>query len=157
MSKDFVIEKEWTTKAGLKAVVYFVHDSHRCGYVLVPEKHPLYEKDYNYHLEKEKWDELEKRKTEFRGSPVDILCASMDRTDNNGPALSYFLEVHGGITFAGKLRGQDGWWFGFDCAHLGDKTKYSNHPGEVLRSLRYCEDECEGLASQIASLGELLK
>jgi len=28
--------------------------------------------------------------------------------------------VHGDLTFSGELRGETGWWFGFDCAHAGD-------------------------------------
>ena len=40
-------EKEWTTRAGLKAVV-IAHDmGHRCGYVGVPEGHPMYGKHYD--------------------------------------------------------------------------------------------------------------
>lgn len=31
------IVKEWTTKAGLKAVILFVNYSHHCGYVELPE------------------------------------------------------------------------------------------------------------------------
>jgi hypothetical protein len=41
------IEKEWTTKAGLKAEV-IAHDmGHRCGYVSVPTDHPWHNKGYN--------------------------------------------------------------------------------------------------------------
>lgn len=46
------------------------------------------------------------------------------------------IEVHGGLTFSGQLGefGQgDLWFFGFDCAHLGD--------GKDLETLeRYMED-----------------
>ena len=31
------IAKEWTTKAGLKAYVLYVNNSHHCGYVEAPE------------------------------------------------------------------------------------------------------------------------
>ena len=30
------------------------------------------------------------------------------------------VEVHGGITYSGKLTGEEGYWLGFDCAHAGD-------------------------------------
>jgi hypothetical protein len=37
---------------------------------------------------------------------------------------------------------------GFDCAHAGDATRYFPAEG-VLRSLDYCIEECESLASQL--------
>ena len=40
-------EKEWTTEAGLKAQVCATPMGHRCGYVGVPEGHPLYGKHYD--------------------------------------------------------------------------------------------------------------
>ena len=41
------IEKEWTTEAGLKAHVIATPMGHRCGYVGVPEGHPMYGKHYD--------------------------------------------------------------------------------------------------------------
>lgn len=32
------------------------------------------------------------------------------------------IEVHGGLTFSGKLHGFEGLWFGWDYAHAGDYT-----------------------------------
>jgi len=55
------------------------------------------------------------------------------------------LIVIGGLTYSG---GGDYpflailWWFGFDCAHLGDR--------ENPKSLEYVEKECESLAKQLA-------
>ena len=40
-------EKEWTTEAGLKATVIATPMGYRCGYVGVPEGHPLYGKHYD--------------------------------------------------------------------------------------------------------------
>jgi hypothetical protein len=40
-------EKEWTTEAGLKAQVIATPMGHRCGYVGVPEGHPMYGKHYD--------------------------------------------------------------------------------------------------------------
>jgi len=45
------IKKEWTTEAGLKAVVLFVNDSHHCGYVIVPEDHKWYGDSYDKHYD----------------------------------------------------------------------------------------------------------
>lgn len=41
------IEKEWTTNAGLEAACIMVRDSHRCGYVRVPDDHPLHGVDWS--------------------------------------------------------------------------------------------------------------
>lgn len=40
-------EKEWTTEAGLKAIVIATPMGHRCGYVSVPAEHPLHGKHYD--------------------------------------------------------------------------------------------------------------
>lgn len=55
-------------------------------------------------------------------------------------SLEKDLDVHGGVTFTGRI-GSDDWWFGFDCNHAWD----SNHP----KSLGFCIAECESLANQI--------
>ena len=122
---SYVTEKDWITKAGLRAVCIFARDSHRCGYVEVPKGHPLYEVDYH-------------KDTVVLGKSPDLV-----------------FEVHGGLTYSG---GQDdypvntdgeSWWFGFDCAHLGDATAYHHEAGDVQRSDRYVVAECESLARQI--------
>lgn len=148
------IEKEWITKAGLKAIAAIVRTSHRVGYVGVPKAHPLYGKEYQWHLDKELWDKLENNKEPYKGSPIDILIASGDRNENTGPQLSYYFNVHGGITYAGGGDNYptdgDEWWFGFDCNHLGDAQIKSDYPSDgVVRSLEYVIDECESLAEQI--------
>ena len=73
-------EKEWEC-CGFKCRVLFVRQSHRCGYVGVPQNHVAYDKKYS-----------------------DLP-----------------IEVHGGLTYG--TTEEDGLkWFGFDCAHVGDKT-----------------------------------
>jgi hypothetical protein len=43
-----------------------------------------------------------------------------------GMEIALALHVHGGVTYAGHLhfveamQGDDAWWFGFDCGHVGD-------------------------------------
>ncbi len=62
----------------------------------------------------------------------------------------YDIDVHGGLTFAGTISDiNESWLFGFDAAHLGDKTAYSNDPGDIFRDLDYMINECEALAKQI--------
>lgn len=86
------------------------------------------------------------------------------------------VDVHGGLTYAGGDKHQypveaDGsWWFGYDCAHLGDardpelmqgefKEVYDkglmrdmHFEGDVVRSLEYCVNQCESLARQLSEV-----
>jgi hypothetical protein len=76
---------------------------------------------------------------------------------NYGMDYSDFgADVHGGLTYSAMSEGtypvineRKWWWFGFDCAHLGDATKYHQEPGDVFRSLEYVKQECEYLARQL--------
>lgn len=127
------IEADWTTKAGLRAVVVVHPMGHRCGYVAVPPEHKLHGEDYD----------------------------------------NVYVDVHGGLTFAGGTltypAANDGlWWFGYDCAHLGDardpelmapeyrsvRALSMGFEGDLVRSLDYCTGECESLAAQLTGVGE---
>ena len=116
MTDVHILEKEWTTEAGLPAKVVIQPAGHRCGYVKVPKDHPYYGLDYD----------------------------------------DMHIDVHGGVTYAEHYK--DGFWIGFDCAHLGDapdplfkKTAYKSHFEElgVVRTLEYCMEECESIAKQL--------
>ena len=70
-------------------------------------------------------------------------------------------NVHGGLTFANFKDelgyGEDWWFFGFDCAHLGDLVIYSIKKftleslerGDVYRDMEYVEKEVKKLADLI--------
>jgi len=82
------------------------------------------------------------------------------------------IDVHGGLTYAGGEKAQypveaEGlWWFGYDCAHLGDardpelmqgeyKEVYDkglfremHFEGDTVKTMEYCVNECESLAKQ---------
>lgn len=111
---------------------------HWCGYVGVTAGHPAHRKEY-------------------------------------GDAVVDSVEVHGGLTFAaGCSHGTDPgkgichvpapgepddvWWFGFDCAHLGDMSpgmgRVSFDPSAFYKHLPFVERECTELAAQIAALAE---
>ena len=59
------------------------------------------------------------------------------------------VDVHGGLTYSGFGSGHpsDGWWFGFDCAHVWD----IECEGEGC-DLEYVAAECERLAQQLVQL-----
>src|SRR5260221_5236702 len=83
---------QWLTEAGFEGLILRSFNGSLNGYVAVSRKHPYWEKC---------------------DGDVDLDC-------------------HGGITYCGpggfaitKLVDPDGfhfWWFGFDCAHMGDYT-----------------------------------
>lgn len=120
--------------AGLPCLMLRNSGGYWCGYVAVEEGHPLFKADY-------------------------------EDAD---------LDVHGGITFSGECRPpichvpQPGkpdnvFWFGFDCAHLGDDHPremaiYSKMPGYVhldsgfhtYCDMSYVRKQVESLAEQLA-------
>lgn len=68
------------------------------------------------------------------------------------------LDVHGGITFAGKFDEPDIHWIGFDCGHAGDLIPAMDKllPGlrmeEVYRNMNYVTEETENLAKQLSEI-----
>lgn len=76
------------------------------------------------------------------------------------------LQVHGGVTSAGRLRGRRfkrGYWLGFDCGHYYDvvpvmektfpmaSTLFAKfYPRRAYRTVQYVRTECAELAEQIA-------
>ena len=121
MSCSMFVMQEWTTEAGLPARCLLIQHSHLCGYVAVPPGYPLHGVDYE------------------EGCPA-----------LGGVSPAEVLRVHGGVTFSGEMGyimlGDHWWWFGFDCAHAGDKT--ADSPG-TERTVEYVMAECEELAGQI--------
>ncbi len=158
---SYEVEKDWTTAAGLRAVVIMTDSGHRCGYVGVEADHPLHGVEYS---EKSPYLKLNPERSTEKMSPIQVLCgAGKDMDDLNSP--EYVFEVHGGLTFSGAGKGKypveaDLWWFGYDCAHAGDApapgsrmAKYSmGFEGDVHRTLEFCEGECESLAKQLSEV-----
>lgn len=122
-----MLEKAWVTQAGLPAKVLIMPMGHRCGYVGVSAE-VFADKGY---------DDLD-------------------------------VDVHGGLTYARTE--EDGLrWYGYDCAHLGDARDPTlmdeqhkkifeecrfgfEDEGDTVKSLDYCINECENLATQLKQL-----
>lgn len=88
--------------------------------------------------------------------------------------LRGLIEVHGGLTFASpdvrcdKAGDDNGWWIGFDCAHMGDGCDwdlasesyrqdfkampyaFSSFNEGTIRTTEYVKDELENLGEQAA-------
>lgn len=68
-------------------------------------------------------------------------------------------EVHGGLTYASFKDGNPShWWFGFDCAHIGDSSPSRNSGyssrGATYKDVSFVTSECERLALQINEAGQ---
>lgn len=152
-----VVEKDWTTKSGLRAVCLFVNESHRCGYVGVPVSHVLYGINYGQEVDfLNVGGALVGKK-----SPLLAITASVGAADGvirKSPDVA--IDVHGGLTYAGgneeyPAESNNLWWFGFDCAHAGDGTmvleSHNIFDGPV-GSLDFVIDECESMAEQFLNI-----
>lgn len=156
---NFQVEKDWVTESGLRAVVVMTTSGHRCGYVGLPESHPLHGVPYSAQTPNLKPN---MERTIEKMSPILVFAAALRGSDEELNTPEYVFEVHGGLTYSGKGDypvESDLWWFGYDCAHHGDRPEpgyemskyYSPSDGEV-RTLDYCVGECESLAGQISKV-----
>ena len=130
------IVRQWTTESGHPAAVVFnSRGRYHCGYVGVGVLHPFFDVDYNAKDPDGSWS---------KDSPLARV------------------HVHGGLTYSGdKPAGIDipgTWWFGYDCAHLGDLVRY-DIPGldtynlyDVFRDEHFCVRECESLSLQLSQV-----
>ena len=132
----YTVEKDWTTEAGLRAVVIATPMGHRCGYVGVPKNSKFYGLGYDdVHL---------------NGGVHGGLTYASAGGKNPG---AYPVE-------------SDLYWFGFDCAHYDDKKDWSimdeihkevyrtlidlEFENSTIKDTAFCVAECESLAKQLA-------
>ena len=61
------------------------------------------------------------------------------------------VDAWGGLTYSGRIEGEDGWWLGFDMAHCCD-VEYAPGTFEArpLRTDEDCSRETEALAERLA-------
>lgn len=164
--------KHWTDEAtGYPcAVVRHPRYGSLCGYVGLPEGHPLYGLDYG--AESDKLTEaLERRKQEPVGENPSFMVLVSCITGVLKPAPDIVFKVHGGLTFSDKSPDEDApkdhWFFGFDCGHAWDYqpgldselAKYGVPrltliKDTVYRDFAYVEAECASLAQQLALFEE---
>lgn len=145
---------------GFRFVVLGLPRGHRCGYVRIPKGHTLYKLSYSEQLPITL--KAIKNKPVGKRGVVSLLGASFLKPDDR-ISMDLLFDVHGGITFSGKLEDFYGYWIGFDCAHAGDAKDFSlmdeetrksydgwpDYPGDVIRTKEYVEQECKNLIDQI--------
>ena len=157
---------QWVDEAtGLDCLAVRGPSGSWCGYVGLSPEHPWHGLEYS--------DAVDGRKM-----PMDAGSFSAPVPDRGSPdavdwedEIQAHLEAHGGITFSGACReGRDEslgichvpapgrpenvWWFGFDCAHLGDLSPNYARDGfndacDEYRTLDYVKRETASLAAQL--------
>ncbi len=147
-------DEETFEHAGLACrIIRRSRSGHLCGYVRVPEAHPLYGKEYSDAVP----DSMRESAQAALQSPLGkrgILSALVHTPE--APRIDILFDVHGSLTFSGELRGVEGHWFGFDCAHAGDLQPGYSLPftsdDDEYRDIEYVRAECRSLAEQLAAV-----
>lgn len=125
-----------------------------CGYIVIPEEHPLFGKSYSSRYLCNR-DEIETTNL----GPIAVFAEAL-REDDGAASLDCILSVHGGLTFSGEcywLQPRSGWALGFDCSHCDDLTPASVYgpypfPREgAYRTLEYVKEQLVALAKQVAT------
>lgn len=145
--KRSAVERTWQAH-GLECAVLIMDMGHRCGYVRVPDDHPWKGLDYDDKVPEAEASDFEDRAVDDAGMGG-VIAALAGNTDDWSRRVEGHVAVHGGITFAGKQPNEDcaeGWWFGFDCAHLDDTPEQW--------TLDAVAAETERMAEQIAAAGK---
>lgn len=126
------------------------HSGAWCGYVKLPESHPLHGVEYCAEVP----EGLQHAATEVlngtagKRGPISIFCMI-----GRGPVAGDLFDVHGSVTFSGEREGE-GFWYGFDCGHIDDLVpSMPEHIREgEYRTLEYVRAECASLAKQLLAL-----
>lgn len=148
----------WTDPAtGYRCAVSRGPSGAWCGYVALPDDHPLHGVSYSSDMpdrlagaaERVMEGEIGKR------GPMNVFVIA-------GRGRCYagdLLDVHGSVTYSGEGRFKDhpGFWYGFDCSHAGDLSPAFEKflpglSGDEYRTLDYTKAECASLARQLQAL-----
>lgn len=119
-----VIERQWTAH-GLDCAVLRLTSSymdHRCGYVRVPDDHPWHGLGYADDAPQGPAAYADRTTDDAGMGGMIALLGGQQGVETWARRIEAHVAVHGGLTFAGSAPGDlpEGWWFGFDCAHLDD-------------------------------------
>lgn len=130
---------------------------HLCGYVGVPEGHPLFGISYSTAAPVFVERLIDSALPEPERIAQAIAIASDQWSNKISPES--MLDAHGGITYSdagnGKYLPKGFYWFGFDCAHSGDLTPGSSGSigrGGAYRDIEYVREQCRALAEQLAGI-----
>lgn len=177
----YKVESDFSYK-DYRCVVIFGDMGFRCGYVGIPEDHPLYGKEYGSGMGIS-YSELENEPTGKRGI-IPVLCAAYKEDDD--VSMDIYFDVHGSLTYSGGGKEStypvesELWWLGFDCGHYNDgkdmdlveklwgddehiqrrieiEREYLYYEDCEVRSQEYIEQECRNLVDQIIEYVDKIK
>lgn len=179
---------EWRDKeTGLPCLIVRGPVGALCGYVGVPQTHPAYGLSYDG-IPDDQFRAIQKQfmkrlpyfnklmagGADFAQATVKMSEGVLERPEPSevGNKIAN-VEVHGGLTYSATCNGHichtpepgepdNVWWFGFDCAHAGDKcpsiyataskSYRRTFRDEEYRDVAYVQAECAGLAKQLAAI-----
>jgi hypothetical protein len=170
MAKTYIVEKDWITQVGYRAVVIISLNQdgtkrNRCGYVGILPEHPAYQKGYSEQLDAISQEQVDNTTLGKKSSILMLTatCSSDNEFNSVRRSLDILIDCHGGLTYSGgngkyPVEAEATWWFGFDCAHYDDASieptefdlKYPT--GGTVRTLEYVEAECESIAQQLLTI-----
>jgi hypothetical protein len=127
------VEKDWTTQAGLRAVVVVQDHGNRCGYVAVPEGHAMHGKDY---------DEVD--------VTVHGGLTFADGTDTYPVAAEGLWWFGYDCAHYGDARDPE--LMSPKYREMYDEGLLNFFDEGTVRSLDYCIGECESLATQLKDM-----
>jgi hypothetical protein len=133
---------QWQDEAtGFVCLAVRVPESgHWCGYVGIPEGHPLFGVDYD--------TAHERYEIYVHGG---LTFADKCQNDKR---RGEFGVCH--IPEPGQP--DHVWWLGFDCAHCGDTSpglsRFGTMRGDTYRTLDYVREECRQLAETFHRIGQ---
>lgn len=141
----------WTDeKTGYECHFCRNHSGALCGYVRIPESHPLHGVNYGAEVSTSMKPLLNVVMDGPLGkrSPMQAFLAAGDIT-----RIDILFDVHGGVTFSDTFD-TGGYWYGFDCSHCYDLSPgYDNSWGDrQYRDVEYVKAECASLAKQLKQL-----
>lgn len=158
-----------TTQAGYAGLLHRGPMGAWCGYVGVPEGHPLYGKQYSECLLGCPPDAPKCPRIDDPPQGEGQLLASLEKSaldlrrwleERGGKSWSCYphptpgalLRVHGGITYADSCHGRichpgeaRVWWFGFDTAHAWDDIPGMEATRLLMRERALLEHDEEGI------------
>jgi hypothetical protein len=145
-------ELDWTDeRTGYQCRIVRNRMGNLCGYVRLPDGHPLHGVSYSDNIPermKPLLDVVMEGPIGKRG-PIQVFCAAGGVTH-----VDILFDVHGGLTFSGvPLGAADGFWYGFDCGHCDDLSpgmmRLLPREDEAYRNVAYVQAECASLAKQL--------
>lgn len=144
---NFIVEHDFTRPNGLREVTIMIDrpfSHHRCGYVGVDRKHPLFGLNYSDPMPGKTRADLENMPFGDRGV-LSLFGAALDNKQT--VSIDLWFDVHGSLTFAGSGAGSNGhngypvtdpdrWFFGFDCAHCDDTLERWTREAVIAETTR---------------------